>query len=414
MAKSGRKRKRAEKSKTQLKKSIKLPKGTNVTKAEVFTKTIKVIDQLRTNDDAATLESGKITRKKLGIKDLMSKLANSGTSTRCEGLEGLNELVKAHPDLSSEYLSKLLPALISLTTDRESKIRTLSRPLVSLILKQVKPDQVEPLYNSVCALLCCGLSHINSDIQLDSLKLLDDIVSALPQLAVAKYDALLPNCLDQVSMKMKTKSTTNVNQNKRSLTVNMSEKVTALEWRTTVLKRVEVILSLVLSDAIAKANVDRMIVKNADQDFYMNLITDQRNEENNCLSLNQIELACRSYRFGKQNVSNANNKVQGFKMEMFIQGMIPILVETWIEAVGTKSSKQRGQNENHVKSEVGSTLAVIFMLLKTCSRLLTTDQDRDNDNALEEFCNSTLSGLTTETVSNWTKCLRQIAVDRCV
>ncbi len=75
MAKSGRKRKRAEKSKTQLNKSIKLPKGTNVTKPDIVTRTIKVIDQLRSNDEDA-LQTGQVTKKKLGIKDLMSKLSN--------------------------------------------------------------------------------------------------------------------------------------------------------------------------------------------------------------------------------------------------------------------------------------------------------------------------------------------------
>ena len=51
MAKSGQKRKRADKAKVQLKKKkqadIKLPKGQNVTRAEVKTKTIVVQSQVK-------------------------------------------------------------------------------------------------------------------------------------------------------------------------------------------------------------------------------------------------------------------------------------------------------------------------------------------------------------------------------
>lgn len=77
MPKAGKKRKKAEKSKTKLRQSIKLPKGLNETNAEVKSKTIKVLNQLRTQDG----DEDRLSRKKIGVRDLMSKLSNNGTST---------------------------------------------------------------------------------------------------------------------------------------------------------------------------------------------------------------------------------------------------------------------------------------------------------------------------------------------
>lgn len=69
MPKAGKKRKKAEKSKTKLRQSIKLPKGLNETNAEVKSKTIKVLNQLRTQDgDEDRLSKKKNRRARLDVK----------------------------------------------------------------------------------------------------------------------------------------------------------------------------------------------------------------------------------------------------------------------------------------------------------------------------------------------------------
>ena len=81
MAKSGRKRKKAEKSKTKLRQSIKLPKGLNETQTEISARKITVLNQLKNRDELAAGDhdegsSGvsKVTKRKIGIKDLMHKV----------------------------------------------------------------------------------------------------------------------------------------------------------------------------------------------------------------------------------------------------------------------------------------------------------------------------------------------------
>ena len=157
MAKSGKKRKKAEKSKTKLRQSIKLPKGLNETNAQVTSKKINVLNQLRTQDGA---DEDRLTRKKIGVRDLMSKLSNNGVATKLEGLEGLNELIKAYPEICQEELSHLLSSVIPINTHIETKLRSAARSLLSLILTNVDSNQILPLSPVITAHLCCGLSHI--------------------------------------------------------------------------------------------------------------------------------------------------------------------------------------------------------------------------------------------------------------
>ena len=240
MAKSGKKRKKAEKSKTKLRQSIKLPKGLNETNASVTSKKINVLNQLRSQD----FDEDRRTRKKIGVKDLMSKLKNNGIAVKLEAIDGLNELLKAYPEICQEELNDLISSVIPINNHIESKLRSAARSLINFILTQVSTNQILPLTALITAHLCCGLSHIDSDIQLDSLKLLDIIIDCSPLVIIQGHEQILPNCLDQVSLKGgKNPNSTQFQQ--RSVHKNVNSKVSALQWRTQVLQRVLKIVGIV-------------------------------------------------------------------------------------------------------------------------------------------------------------------------
>ena len=208
MAKSGRKRKKAEKSKTKLRQSIKLPKGLNETKGDISTKKITVLNQLKNRDELD--EVAKLTKRKIGIKDLLHKVGSNGISIKIEGIEGISELVKIYPEICQENLSQLVNTLFPLVSFIEPKVRNASRALIQLILNKVPSNQMSPLNSIISAHVCCGLSHINTDIQLDTLKLLDIIIESSPNVVIECHEKLLPNCLDQVSLKTKTSNSSDM------------------------------------------------------------------------------------------------------------------------------------------------------------------------------------------------------------
>lgn len=333
MAKSGRKRKKAEKSKTKLRQSIKLPKGLNETKATVKSKAITVLNQLRSQDT----EEDKKTKKKIGIRDLMSKLNNNGMSTKLEGLEGLQELLKAYPELCEEFLSQLVSSIIPINVHYEGKLRIGARSLIQFIVGRVAQNQVVPLSNVITAHLCCGLSHIDTDIQLDSLKLLDIIIESSPLVIIEGHHQILPNCLDQVALK------TRPSDQSRSLNKNVNSKVTALQWRTEVLQRVLKILKIVEGKTQAE---DRKIKESPYEKFYFGLVKTPTEP----LALGDI-----------LNYRSSKDSSETFNLKNFLAGLYELLFQTWCEAIAIDKKKQ--YQTNLVSSAVLPTLQVIVELL---------------------------------------------------
>ena len=112
--KTGQKRKKEEKTKTQLKKSKTgpgnhLPKGTNVTKTEFKVGKIVIPRQLERGADGGEAPgAGPVTKKKLGLKDILGKLSHYSQSVRQESLDGLKELV------SGQFGGRVVPRNFSL------------------------------------------------------------------------------------------------------------------------------------------------------------------------------------------------------------------------------------------------------------------------------------------------------------
>ena len=108
---------------------------------------------------------------------LIFQVCSNGISIKLEGLEGLNEIAKLYPELCQQNLSQLIATLFPLTSHIESRVRTASRSLIQSVLNKVPSQHLTPLNSVINAHVCCGLSHIDTNIQLDSLKLLDVVSS---------------------------------------------------------------------------------------------------------------------------------------------------------------------------------------------------------------------------------------------
>ena len=362
MAKSGRKRKKAEKSKTKLRQSIKLPKGLNETKGDISTKKITVLNQLKNRDELD--EVAKLTKRKIGIKDLLHKVGSNGISIKIEGIEGISELVKIYPEICQENLSQLVNTLFPLVSFIEPKVRNASRALIQLILNKVPSNQMSPLNSIISAHVCCGLSHINTDIQLDTLKLLDIIIESSPNVVIECHEKLLPNCLDQVSLKTKTSNSSDMAN--RTLNQNVSGKITALKWRTDVLQRVCNILSLINTSKTRQVNdqLPKYGIVCHDQ-FYLSL--HQHSDET--LAISDV-LVGRNLK-----KKNSNNS---FSLQKFYFGVYNILLDTWCEAIGL------GGNQNRKEKSSGLVQASILPTLEVIIKLLIMSQGAISFNSIFE------------------------------
>jgi len=313
-----RKRKKEDKAKTQLKKprtapGKHLPKGTNVTKTEFRVAKIVIPGQLST-----VSHEGPTTSKKLGLKEVLSKLGHFSQAVRSDALEGLKELLtsKNPAALVTANLSFILTSLIPVTQDKERKLRQLAISLLPLILSHVNPVQLSPLHSLLSAHLCCSLTHIDPRIQQDGLTMLDTMLDKAPNFVKANYSLLLPNCLDQISNKK-------VGEKGPSVAANMSESMTALQWRVLVLTRVERLLDTVLQlEEVSKCSMENERSFNFTPGMHC------------ALWLNT------STRWLP--ISSLTTRVTTSSLVTNIKLVMPLLIETWVEARANDGNTTKG------------------------------------------------------------------------
>lgn len=100
-------------------------------------------------------------------------------------------------------------------------------------------SKVLPFFNVLLSYLNCGMTHIHTSIQDDSLAMLDTLLVSTPLLVAASADTILCNFLHMIS-RLKADSSS-----ERTLTVNLSSRFTSITWHMKVLHRLKGLLSAV-------------------------------------------------------------------------------------------------------------------------------------------------------------------------
>jgi len=325
------KRKREEKNKTQLKKprtapGKHLPKGTNVTKTEFRVAKIVIPGQA-----GAPSQAGPTTSKRLGLKEVLAKLGHFSQTVRSDGLEGLKELLTSSTSASlvNSNLAFILTSLVPVTQDKERKLRRLAISLLPMVLSDVSPSLLTPLHSLLSAHLCCSLTHIDPRIQQDGLTMLDTLLDKAPGFIRSNYNLLLPNCLDQISNKK-------AGQKGPSVAANMTETMTALEWRVLVLTRVDRVLDTVVQEkeesrTSSTVNAQKSIVFSPGLSFPLA-------STGSPMWLPMSALSTRT---------TTSSMLTNLKMVM------PLLVETWVEARANETNSRKG---SALTNQVGDLL----------------------------------------------------------
>jgi len=329
---NSKKRKREEKNKTQLKKprtapGKHLPKGTNVTKTEFRVAKIVIPGHV-----GAPSKEGPTTSKKLGLKEVLNKLGHFSQTVRNDGLEGLKELLVSSNSASlvNSNLAFILTSLVPVTQDKERKIRKLAISLLSPVLEVVPPSLLTPLYPLLSAYLCCSLTHIDQRIQQDGLTMLDTFLDKATEFVRANYNSILPNCLEQISNKK-------ASDKGPSVAANMSESMTALQWRVLVLTRVDKVLNTVV--------LDRAAIKTRSFEKNVNSVTFSSGLSCPLISSSpQTWLPLSSV---SSITSSSSYALTNLKL------LMPLLIETWVEARATEATSKKG---SVLTTEVGDLL----------------------------------------------------------
>ena len=176
------------------------------------------------------------------LQELLSQCRHYNTSVRLDAIAGLRELVINFPDIVDQNLAAILEKSSELFIDKDAAVRQGVIRLLKAYLPKVTEKQISPFFPLLCAHLCCAMTHIYDEIQIDSLSVLDTLLETFPHLMVTKSNQVLTNFIDQISRKQNQGQ----DSGSRSLTVNPNSKLSSLKWRTSVLNRLEKFLGAIL------------------------------------------------------------------------------------------------------------------------------------------------------------------------
>uniref|UniRef100_A0A674DYL1 Testis expressed 10 n=1 Tax=Salmo trutta TaxID=8032 RepID=A0A674DYL1_SALTR len=323
------------------------PKADNATNINFRTKGINLTEQLKKDANALT------THRKLNIKDLLSQLHHYSGTVKQGALVGLRELLTLHPSELDQHLFSLLSEAAAVFTDKDPNVRKSATRLLRFIAQSVPAERTSPFFPLLSAHLSCAMTHIETGIQEDALKVLDVLLDHYPALLAARPALLLTNFLELISHRSTGGGARKGQEGKGrswALSVNPNRNVTGQQWRLTVLFRLWRFLQAVVEErrgeeGVACVSGDMFSVLNG------------QGGANVPLELNWEELTYRKGGFqvfehsGSTPTPHSNFKLRypgtgvseglgtGEAVRGFASTLVPLLLDVWVEASASDRSK---------------------------------------------------------------------------
>lgn len=376
---------KSEKAKVKLKakKTKHLPKGLNVTDPSFKVKKIVIREQLKEHDNSEIL-----SKRKLNVKDLLSRLQHHNTMVRQEAVKELKEILSHHSseDLVSQF-GPLLHGVSALSLDREKDIRRDSLKVLNLILSPISNEQLTPFCDILISHLRCAMTHIDPRIKEDALHFLDVLVQNCSSVLAKNSHKILPNFLDMIS-----KLHTEIGSG-RQLTTTISTKNTSVKWRIKVLERLASMFGSITSFYKSQRDVDltksAQVIHVQDDTKYIPIYSN--------IDKNLCEID-----FEQNDNTEENGSERAFNAEelrKYIELLMPLIFDSWIEVCPEeKNSDHSAVLINEEAAELLKSIVEIVQSLLEYIDMLNSDSDTDMQ---LWFRNNFLNGLLKNLLSKY-------------
>lgn len=243
--------------------------------------------------------------------------------------------------------------------------------VMHLILSNVQQEKLDPFFDIMSTYLRSAMTHIDNRIQEDSLLFLDVLLLCTPEKVAKDFYKIIPNFLDMIS-KLRVDSKPG-----RALTVNLNSQITSVKWRVKVLQR--------LQDFLHKF-VDHNNIRKTDQIVAKNTQFFDNTKMNNYALFNQSYTSiCCVPCFSSRNLHDAVMLDEVEKFKEYIDTLMPLLFETWLEVCPNVNSEM---NIEMVVSEDAAillkhTLEVVFLIWELVQHL---NKKNPNSDIQKIFC----------------------------
>ncbi|KAJ1983078.1 rRNA processing protein [Dimargaris verticillata] len=204
MGKSSRKKKIQSQDfqKVKLKLGKRKAPAANHTDTSFKSKAIVVTEQnLRTNRGDELTNARNLT-----LQDLIFQLKHYNPSVRRDAVYGLTELVTSHPTVLPNNLSTAINAVVRLFLDEEPVIRKHVREFCRAHLGALPVASLAPFYPVILAYTCSAMTHIEEDIRVDGLRILNVWTESNPGFMPQYKQRILPIYMDLLRTDTQAKS----------------------------------------------------------------------------------------------------------------------------------------------------------------------------------------------------------------
>lgn len=355
---------KSEKAKVKLKaKKVKhLPKGLNVTDPTFKVKKIVIREQLKQHDETEIL-----SKRKLNVKELLSRLQHHNSTVRQEAVKELKEILSHHtPELLSSQFGPLLRGVSALCLDKEKDIRRDSFKVLGLILGPISNEQLAPYRDVLISYLRCAMTHIDPRIKEDALLFLDVLASNCGSILARNSRKVLPNFLDMIS-KLHTEMKPG-----RQLTTTLNSKNTSVKWRSKVLER----LADMFRSIVNYHKTEKICGSNAKS----RVIRVDKNTKYIPIYLESSRLVCEIDFERKDNAkeNSADESLNADEFTRYVEMLMPLIFDSWIEVCPTE--KTIDNSELLISSEAAELLKSIVditQLIIECIDMLHSNCETD-------------------------------------
>ncbi|CRL07308.1 CLUMA_CG020286, isoform A [Clunio marinus] len=371
---------KSEKAKVKLK-GTKLKAPQNVTKTDFKVRKIVITEQLR---NVQVKEPG--TRKIHSVNDCLARLKNSSSA---EAISNLKDIILGQPEDFQKHLESIIKVVANLSLSIEKNDRKECFKILDLICAQTIEQNMRPFFPILVTFLKCALTHIKPAIQQDSLLMLDVLLKHAPQLVASEKDNILRPYLDMVSkMRFEEKP-------ERTLSLQLGNKIISMKWRKSVLERLIVFLKCIATQDKENQKCALMyqshhIPVNQKDEYLGNLYTQQIELyfQNN-IPISAIERHLKT----ENNQQNASN----VKISKYIDMIMPLMFETWVELKPTQKSSVDNENSTSISHEDSIMLRIIMDIITELFRMI----ESTNDEMKQKFLQKNLEKFELHFVSSF-------------
>lgn len=359
--------------KVKLKVGKKKLRPENSTQPNFRTKAIHLPEQLRCLNQQ---QSQPTNNRKLSVQELLSQTHHYNASVRQGALLGLRDLLSLHPTMIDAHLSSIVSEVAAMFTDKDPTVRGATVSLLQSVVPKIPMKQMSPFFPLVSAHLSSAMTHIIEGIQEDSLLVFDVLLEEYPILLASRSNMLLKNFVELISHHQLSKGAKGaVRSSAWTLSVNPNRTLTSQQWSLNVLIRLKKLLQALSDNVVNKSEEVEALLGKKD-------LADP------CHDLKWLEHAsgqqhiqiyeggeCQIPLFSLRSLVGVGSSLEeglssAEKLKAFIENIIPLLIECWVEA----SSAQHAPG-NILKPEsqqlMQQVLNIIYLLWR-----LSEQQDK--------------------------------------